>query len=89
MAEEEAPSNGDAAGATDSPFPPPLLFKLILAQLVNEKGEDAFPEIVKELQVHPLLQNIDERNMSAEVSTVFLFFVLVLGVLGVLCFFCY
>jgi hypothetical protein len=47
---------------------PPLILKLILAQLVNERGEDSFDEIVQELEAHQLLQNIEERIMTKEVS---------------------
>lgn len=61
MLEHENGTNGAVAD-------PPLLFKLILAQLVHEKGEDAFPDIVNDLKEHPLLQGMDVRSMSVPVS---------------------
>lgn len=61
MPDHENGTNGAVAD-------PPLLFKLILAQLVHEKGEDAFPDIVKDLKEHTLLKGMDERNMSVPVS---------------------
>lgn len=42
----------------------PLLFQLILAQLVNENGEDAFDKVVAELRAHSLLAGVDECRMT-------------------------
>lgn len=61
-------TNEQAPAAAAVKSGPPLILKLILAQLVNEKGEDSFDEIVQELKDHQLLQNIDERIMTKEVS---------------------
>lgn len=46
----------------------PLLLKLILAQLVNEKGEESFESIADDLRNHQLLQSMNSREMTAEVS---------------------
>lgn len=59
-------TNEQAPAAAAVKSGPPLILKLILAQLVNEKGEDSFDEIVQELKDHQLLQNIDERIMTKE-----------------------
>ena len=64
--EHDKGSNGTVE--EDTVTGPPLLLQLILAQLLNEKGEDAFPEIVEDLKHHSLLQGIEERNMTVSVS---------------------
>lgn len=63
----ETQDSDGANGTAASDELPPLLLQLILAQLVNEQGEEAFAEVAEALKTHSLLQSIDERNLTEEV----------------------
>lgn len=69
-------TNGQIETTARAKSGPPLILKLILAQLVNEKGEESFDEVVKELRDHQLLQNIKERIMTEEVSFIYLYIII-------------